>query len=111
MYLCSHICVCGRCLCTCVCCADDFPVIIFNAEQREHVYWLASVAKHSLWQEIEEPVISAKTLMENLTQIESVGVYAQVCINACAFRYLHMSGGCLARCQNYNYSKDYAKLC
>lgn len=58
-----------------VCCADDFPVIIFNAEQREHVHWLASVAK-TLWQETEQPVISAKTLMENLTQIENVGVYA-----------------------------------
>ena len=48
-----------------------FPVIIFTAEQRAHEGWLASVAKHSVWQETEQPVISAKTLMENLSQIEA----------------------------------------
>lgn len=51
-----------------------------------------------MWQETEQPVISAKTLMENLTQIENVGVYllcvcikAQVCAYVRAFKYLHMS--------------------
>ena len=63
-------------VCVCVCFADDFPVMIFTAEQRAHESWLASVAKHSVWQETEQLVISAKTLMGNLTQTENAGVYA-----------------------------------
>lgn len=43
-----HLCLrcVSACVCLCVCRADDFPVIIFNAEQRKHEHWLASVAKH-----------------------------------------------------------------
>lgn len=69
----------GR-VCVRVCAYVCVVLMIFqwslSMHSTESINWLASVAKHSVWQEAEEAVISAKTLMENLTQIENVGVYA-----------------------------------
>lgn len=73
------------CMCVCVC----VVLMIFSSDrhqctaEREHEHWLASVAKRCVRQEAEQPVISAKTLMENLTQIEDTGAYAYMHESVC----------------------------
>lgn len=64
-------------------CADDFPVIMLNAEHREHEHWLASVAKHCVAGN-RTTSDRCRRLMENLTRMVNVGVYAQVCYRACS---------------------------
>lgn len=65
-----------------MCFADDFPLISFDAEHREHEHCLASVAKHRVWQETEQPVISAETLMENSDRKHWVCVHLNACVRA-----------------------------
>lgn len=107
--LCSCICVCGRCVC--VHCADDFPVIIFNAQQREHEHWLASVAKHCVAGNRTTCDLCKNTNGKPHSD-RKCGCVSIVCMHKstsvclCASIQIPAYELCLASCQTYNFSKE-----